>query len=603
MYLSEYQIYLDNPTLGMHMAAPLNNDLVFNYVEKNKKENKRIELDTTLIFTGGDYDYIQQALALSACAEIEVIIKYRFQEIWRGYINPKKGSYDPDTCRVEIKPTPKDTFDCLDRIIDREKNIIFESIATQTAYLGFPEATLNIQQCNLGTFNNVAIIGGSLIFNVNNLPDFSVCNLGSDATWALYRQRVEIRDVFPDYTFQVNIQNEYVREEVIINCNGNVPSAPDGFTLIENNCVTQGTAKFGRKPDTYIVSTEGELIGSNEVNPAQPLPTDKVLRIIQYGVFGYTEEGQPIIYNRCRKVNDVLNNLVGDCATIVSDFFGINGDNTAPDNSVYQKAAIETRNLLIWQKSDFKRPTAFQGATNGNITLAQLLEMLAMFNISWQTTNGVLRIEHISYYDKGQGQDLTIEQPTRVGYRNSYSYDQGELVRYEKFSWQDPSQDLDFRGRDIEYPNECAEGVKNYSFGRLSTSMPELISNPSNFSDDGFVIGATYEFNGKYGIISDVGLISSVKKVNAPLSLANLHFNYWRHDRLYPTGILNAINTTFVTAKKTKRQVAISIPILPDAFFSYDWEKLVKTGLGWGLPTNISYTASGCLATINVLHD
>jgi len=606
MFLSDWQVYFDSE-LGLKMVKPLNDDFVFALEEKDKKENLRLNLNTTLIFTGDDYQYLQEAVVLNQCPEIDVIIKYRFQEVWRGFLNPRKGTYNQDICRVEIKPTPKDAQYCIDKILDKEVNVISQNVS-YPAYFAFPNSVFNLQSCELGEFDNVTITNEGLIYSINDQPDFSVCGLGDESGWSKFIETVLILQVNPNKTFKVRLTITYSREELTLDCNqGQTPATFLDFTLLTNNCNINNTAVYSRPAITRLKEVTGELITSDEVDPFAPLPVDKVLQVKFYEYLGVDELGNRQQYFRARLFKDVLNSLVNECnLTIVSNFFNINRDNTNPDNVVYERAQIEAYNLLIWQKSDIKRPNSFQGATIGNLTLKQALEIVGVFNCSYKVEPGnILRIEHISYFEgeETEGEDMTVTYPSRVNNRNTYSYDDNELVKYDKFTWMDTVQDRDFKGVDIEYLNDCSENTRSYAFGRVTTSISEIIENANNFTDDGYVLASAVLIDGDYIVVSDRGKITNEPKLNAPLSLANLHYNYWRYDRPFESGNMNGEETQFITTKKTKRQGIINLPINPDDFFSYNFRNLIKTGLGWGMPSNITYSASSCLASFNILHN
>jgi len=614
MFLSDWQVYFDSE-LGLKMVKPLNDDFVFALEEKEKKENLRLNLNTTLIFTGDDYEYLQEAVALNQCPEIDVIIKYRFQEVWRGFINPRKGTYNQDICRVEIKPTPKDAQYCIDKILDKEVNVISQNVS-YPAYFAFPDSVFEIQECILGEFDNVVITRFAanspdpitVIYSSLDEPDFSVCGLGAESGWSKLEEKVDILQVNPDKTFKIRLTIKYVRENLILDCNqGQTDATFLDFILLTNNCNINNTAVYSRPAVTQFKEFIGELMTTDEVDPFLPIPTDRLTQTKKYEYIGVDESGNRPQYFRARLWNDVLNLLVQSCGiTIISNFFNINPDGTAPLNDIYTRAKDEAHNLLIWQKSDIKRPTSAQAAFIGNITLKQALEITSAFNCSYKVEPGnILRIEHISYFEgeETEGEDMTVTYPSRVNNRNTYSYDDNELVKYDKFTWMDTVQDRDFKGVDIEYLNDCSENTRSYAFGRVTTSISEIIENANNFTDDGYVLASAVLIDGDYIVVSDRGKITNEPKLNAPLSLANLHYNYWRYDRPFESGNMNGEETTFITTKKTKRQGIINLPINPDDFFTYNFRNLIKTGLGWGMPSNITYSASSCLASFNILHN
>jgi hypothetical protein len=612
MYLDNWEVYLIHDTLGEKMASPKNSDFLFIYEEKETKYNIRLILDTTLVFTGDDYAYIMEAISLNDCPDITVDIKYRGQPFWSGYINTRKANFDLDSCRIEVKPIAQDLQDCLDNILEEEVNILYQNINRQTVYLGYPNADLNIQTCILGQFDNVEIVdnilyqGGDPVYQIGDAPDFTTCGLGAENGWSLYQEKIELISVNPDGTFTVRVENKYVREEIVLDCVGGVPpDAPDDFVLVTNNCGVDGTATYGRPPVVYEYQRTGYLITSLEVDPLTWSSLDEgSSRIIDYRVSGYTSVGNITSYGRGLKLNDVIEKLTEDCAlTVVSNFLGINADSTQPANDVYTRAVNEAQNLIIWQKSDIKRPTASAGATNGNTTLQEVLNMLNMFNVTYRIDGSNLRIEHISYFEalESDGDDLTALYPSRVSFRNKYTYNDVDLVRQEKFSWMDVPQDIDFVGQNIVYPNQCAEGTKEYEFGRVTTAITEIEANPDNFTDDGFVIASCFQVGSDYGINYGLGEITGDNKANAPLSFANLHANYWTYYRPFSEGRLNGSLITMDSVIPNKRQTGITYPMLPDTFLAKNWATKIKSELGYGRAEKITYSASSCIATLELL--
>jgi hypothetical protein len=85
--------------------------------------------------------------------------------------------------------------------------------------------------------------------------------------------------------------------------------------------------------------------------------------------------------------------------------------------------------------------------------------------------------------------------------------------------------------------------------------------------------------NGLRWVIDEVGVISGYLLPNGHLSIANLHENYWRYERIAYNGEMNGLQTVFTTIEKFKELEEIRLPLCCTQF---DPEKLINTGLGWG---------------------
>lgn len=305
--------------------------------------------------------------------------------------------------------------------------------------------------------------------------------------------------------------------------------------------------------------------------------------------------------------SDIIEGLLTPCSyTVKSDFFNINPDASAPSNDAYTaSAALHT--MFVFQKSDVKRPGDSNPATIGFLTLRDLLGWLRkMFNVYWRVDGTDFRLEHISYFEGVNGEDLTSTQPNTTSNRNDFTFDNDKLVPRESFSWMDPTTDSDFHGLDIIYPNSCADPDLEPEITNLDqvfTDLSRIDALPDSVSDEGFFFMATDLDGGTYYINRETGELSGDIKANAHLSWANLHDNYLTWGRLQPSGTLNNVSQTFNSYRPSKRQQSIPMQISVDDFFALDLTEKLNTGIGWGEIEKGTFSAAQCRYNVELLHD
>ena len=289
-----------------------------------------------------------------------------------------------------------------------------------------------------------------------------------------------------------------------------------------------------------------------------------------------------------------------------TDFFNINPDATAPSNTAYT-ASSALHTMFVFQKSDIKRPDDSNPATIGYLTLKDMLKWLRdMFNVYWRVEGTDFRLEHISYFEGTNGEDLTSTQPTIVNNRNSFTFDNDKLIPRESFSWMDPTTDPDFAGLDIVYPNSCTDPElepEETTLDRVFTDLGRVDSLPDSVSDEGFFFLATDLISATYYINRETGEGSGDIKANAHLSWANLHENYLTWGRMQATGTLNNVSQTFNSYKRSKRQQPIQVLFSVSDFFALDLTDKLKTEIGWGDIEKGTFSATQCRYNVDLLHD
>lgn len=560
-------------------AYPEGGDLQFEI----ERTDFRIRIKCASEFTAirSSYTALKALLDADPCDDVEFVINLSGSEVWAGQLNLRKAEWSPDTCIVRFTPDLEDDYTCLLESWEDEVNVIdtTEKVSVEPFF-----GTLDEQVCTLDFVSPVAVEGfaetniSSCLDDVTTyvIKTFTITDLGAGAAPNRYRHAVT-----------------WVSERATTACSGGSPVAPpgDGWTLVDNDCGGSGNATYGRQPQR---SYDGEYSA-----------TSGLVFDNRYFIVGEDATA----YDNGVLLSKILQDFADECTlTVRSDFFGIDPPGTAPANDAYT-ASSAVQSLVVFQKSDIKRPEDSNPATVGYLKLKDLLEYLRdIFNVYWRIEGGGawLRIEHVSYFEGSNGDDLTAIQPEYVEDRNDFSFDADKLAPRDEYNWMDDTTDPDFRGRPIIYPTSCVDpslANNRVNVKEIFTDLGKCIADADNVSDEGFFLMATDLIGGTYYLNKEFGQISGQLKSNAHLSWANLHEDYHTWGRPIASGTLNNVPQTFNSYKRSKRQQAVTVRYSQSAFFALDFAEKMKTELGWGEIDKATYSARGCLLTLEFLHD
>ncbi len=255
------------------------------------------------------------------------------------------------------------------------------------------------------------------------------------------------------------------------------------------------------------------------------------------------------LYPNGRLFNDVLEYLVdqtGCGLTVVSNFFGINADATNPSNSVYTKSAAELQEIAVFQKSDIKRHDNSDPSKEPawNMNLEDFwADIRDMFKLDWSIDGTTLRIEHVSYFQAGTGNDYTSAKYERV-----LEQDKSDVPAITRFKYRDDHASTYFKGQPIT--TYCGEGEKEIQLRLFSCDVNYLSKSDGleDVGDDGFVLAVTEVISDDRYIIND----------NRPLSWTELHENYHKHD-MAGAGTINGDDVTPLSIRPTRKQPAFRV--------------------------------------------
>ena len=402
----------------------------------------------------------------------------------------------------------------------------------------------------------------------------------------------QIEQVVIDGGGNNTVKTTYARQKVTSTCGGTEPVPPCGgdWILLTDNCPTDSV---------WVRAVAVTELFPQELNSGELYRTNA-------DVLGVKTSGA--VYSSIQisngvRLEDIFSVYMPCGLSVVSDFFSINGDDTYPANDVYAAAKANLANVLIFQKSDVKRPNALNDATNGKWTMESLFgAMKAQFDIEFRinATGTEIRIEHTSFFAAANGEDLTITQPARLVGTNRYGYDSDKQISEEKWRFAETVSTV-FEG--VPYLYNCFADAdrqkKEYVITDSNNDIGGILRSPDTFADAGFVWVAACLVGGIYYLSSEESAWTGDVVANGHLSIPNLMRTYHTYNRPRISGTWNSSPVTFDSAALVKTQDAISFKVCAEDFAAYDESLLIRTGLGWMRIESGAYDAASGTFTVN----
>jgi hypothetical protein len=309
-------------------------------------------------------------------------------------------------------------------------------------------------------------------------------------------------------------------------------------------------------------------------------------------------------------LNDVIVQAVAHCCpglTVKSEFFQINPDTVTSTNPVTGQPTY-TDQILMFQKSDVKRPWATEPATVGTYTPEELFKWLwYQFQVKYCIFGNDFRLEHISsgYFLYPGAIDLSVPPlNAMLAGKRQYTYDIDNLPAKEMFSFQEAREIVtftpndDFAGLPITYDGFCVnrkekENIFSRDMKRVTNdvyfillnsggSETQVVDNKTNnaykvtsdvkkgvIADDGFTFIATRDIGGGLrGGVTAPTILNTTDIYNNVMGFALLHANFYMSDRNASTGTMNGVTTSFDSVKFIKRQVRLPFKLCCVASFN-----------------------------------
>ena len=545
---------------------PINDDFTIEWTRENDAIFFRQAVSTQFLFCKDDFDLlyaIEQSCDRCELVKFDIVRKCSTGDFvaFTGYFNMNEGDWNEQNCSVSISPSPFDSYTCLFDNWQTEKNII-SGTAKVTV-----EPFIGIIECQTVT---KAPIPPLVPFILSAIPN---ADFPTGTGWTITRNEVNgvtLIGTNPNqYEAQGNIITEFCREFVA------------GATIPNGTGWIPTTGGFARLLPTTFQPNQSDL------NPSG----NQLTQI--YSITGINEEGELYSFDNGVPVESVLELWANECGlTIKSNLLGINADSSNPTNQAYTFALARLQDIIVFQKTDIKNALAFQNASIAKVALEKILIQLGIFNTKWVIQNDVLCIEHVSYFEEAQGQDISALDSIR-GLR-SYKYNNEELPQFERFGWMDSVSPY-FEGDDIIYSGFCvSKGVeKDYSVDLVTTDLNYLLAYPDSIENQGFFLLAAIQYNGGY----------YVDDSNKALSWTELHENLWRWNRPQLDGNMNGTDTTFETAIRLKQQEELEFRLCCDDLKQFNPSELIKTNLGWGEISKATFSAKTNCVKVDTVHE
>ena len=588
-------------TDGTQVIVPEVEDFRYSFVKEDEDDVfYRAKPDTELLLTGDDFEYLNDIQAgANKCDPITLTVELECggtdTMVFTGVFRTSDCDFDLDDCTATIKPFANDDYVELYENWETEYNILSGTTRTTVRQI---YGDLETDTCF-----DLAFVGSP-----STLPpweELDSCLSSPGDGWVLLRTLIRFEDPGPDI-----VASTWVREKVT----GEVPEPPGG------GWIDLGGGDWAREPDLteeYTIKidtfngTEGEFDAYFGVVGADIIVASSGIEISDAEDNGYEElatgadEGdlyyKKAVYDNGVLLEELLDHMMPiSGGSIVSDFFSINGDATAPSNDSYTDAAANLVNLVFHQIADVSNWDAFQNTTKGIMTFKFLLEYLKKkFDVRWTVTGTVIRVEHISYFENAQGLDLTSSAyEAWIEKTNKFSH-KAPPVRYEYFKGMESPVTDYFEGLNIEYTNCTGEDFETNDFN-IPDFMHDLGYTQGNADDiqtKGFFVFATEERSGSYYAIFNNGY------ANGKLSTTYVHDKHWRWRREQAQGYLNGVLETFETYKPDMIQIPLIVQFANcSALVNYDPALEMKTGLGWGEVQQVSISLKNCSMNLSLRH-
>lgn len=578
-WIDRYRFTLTHPTEGARVVFPIMDDLVIR-MEKDRDRKvifrKLVKSDLVLwndLENGNlDFDWIDGINSgADRCEKIDLLVEVRisgaYQTLGEGYVSLNDAKFNISSCRVTLPVRKKDEYTCIEEQADTKVNVLSGTPKHLVkGQLGYIETVI----CPPLYYPSVDLTQLEGIFNSSCISPGQGW-VAKECLW------LTLHPVGGGY-YEGDLRTTWIRERM-----DGLPSAPPG----------QGWISLGG--GTYV--REVPVTYDYEESSIQYTPEGEVFAILVWKILSTD------VYQNGVTLKTVLEKIISSTCgglTVKSKFFRIN-ETTIPNTAPYNAAKLGFDQIMVFQKSDIVRPTVPFPATRLETSWKEMMEMLKLiFNVEWKLEGADIRIEHISYFEAENGLDLTTGSFLQyVTKKNNFEYDSTELPIRERWRWMDRVSAF-FEGNDIIYGGACSSDkveIADYSITQVTTDVPFIRGNREDIALEGMVFMAVYSFGSEYAYNIEEG------SINGHLAMKQLHPNYWKHDRPLINGVMNGASTSFVSAKKIKKQEGLTVKVSPDAFVSVDPSELMKTEIGWGEVQEAEWHSRNCMIEVNLNHD
>jgi hypothetical protein len=567
--ISNHYRYTITDQIGSYFSEPLNESQFSIEWELQKDAGKRTyskKLSGNVTFRGTPYDRLLQfETSIYRCVPQKLLIERRcntpgLNVLWTpmlsGIISLNNGDWDLDACQVTFKIDEDSTYKCFNDNKGTKLNLLGAVPSRYSVKLFSDNVVLEEQYYE----ENETVTGSD---------DYLWLGAGDpyDQEYQPYNHHSELSgNLYSRHT-------SWVRQILTVACTS--PEPAGDWTLVADTCSTGGDRKYARKASLYdcVTTKTGDSIAYS---------IDYVCQVLG-------SAGQALIIDNGMKLKDIVIAFVDAFCpglTVQSLFFDFAATG---DPNYVTGSASKVNNIFVYQKSDVKRPTS-----TGNSSIAQwtfekfMTQLNFMFNVEWRIEDGIFKIEHVSFWPKSIGADLTQSRYKRemIGKRK-YTYSTEKIPKHEIWKFKEFRYYSDFEGTPITYSGcVTADGTDQdvtYAIDDVTTDVQLCLENPDSkssiVSDEGFVFIAAASDGTNYYIITENAILGP-GRLNNSLGVSQLLRDYHKYNRPLSVGIMNGATTTFLSTIPTKKGESIYIPFCCGDTFEPD--NYILTFLGAG---------------------
>ena len=484
------------------------------------------------IFKGEDFDWFYTLEKTTFRCEYIYISVSRYCDgeyiaDWKtAKLTLNSGNWDLDTCKVSFKPETEDKYACFTDNKDSKLNLLSTVVGDDRGTVTLSGGTLEYYECTKTYPGPV--------------EDPEPCPQPSGNEWTLYYVKI--------------ISDDSGRTEEYKYARLNMGDGTYQPAVVYNPVISADPSGHGSQEVWSVAGADGSI---NSIDNGMKLRV-------------------------C--FQSFLDSFCSDL-TLKSNFFQWNPDTETTTNYV-TGVLSKVLNLFLFQKTDVRTPDVSANATVADISFADLIKNICTaYNLRWDIIDNFFQIEHLSFWNKEQGLDLTIPRYAKnILYSKKYTYATEEMKKFETFKFME-AQGIDFVGDDIYYESACVDNTtsddnkKLFEANLITTDIAFVLAHPDTANDDtisndGFCLVACNTDN---NIITEAPVLDSVARLNNSLAWAQLQRDYYQYGRILLHGYMNRMSATFLSSIPTKKQVKLLIPLCcADEFDPFD---LVTTQL------------------------
>lgn len=505
------------------------------------------------------------------------------KSVFKGRISLNEAEFNIDKCFIVLKFMKDNKDQCFESGKSKQINLfplIQDRIIVKTSSF---ISTFETLYCQTDVNPN----------NNSDLQYWCESGLPEDGNWTCIKIYQE--------EYRNNFYNEttWIREIIEVDCS-EVPE-PD-WVFIEDNCGIGGKKKFAKKAEVYDCISD-QVITYDQTG----YDSDKYQTYYSCSILGYsgfkTEIDNGVLFK-----DFMIELLKSVCPDLIlkSEFFQINPDVVSSINYVTNKRSTVDQ-IVVFQKSDVKRPKTSNNASKLEVTFSKVLEdLFKMFNVKWRISEGEFRIEHISYFSKQNGFDITTEALKKyfIG-KNVYSYQSEKIPQKENFEFKESGGD--FWNTEVLYSNCVSKDDKNEVktiVENITTDVILAIKNPESDSkivvDQGIFLISTKKEGDEYFINS--ANVPSGRRLNNVFSFKVLFKDYHYYNRPMKFGKVDEVLTEFLTTIPTKKGEKFAIPYsICEQEFNPD--DIVKTKIGNGIVDSGSLRMKDSFIELDLIYE